>query len=424
MSCGWPWAGENMRGVGRLKDILRRCYDTFQDWQAERLLPHLLNRETRRLDEILSKEGTPRIILVKQDICEDLYCCSRNAIPREIIGSTMLRTGPVALFSRFGAQFCIVNTVGDPECAIWQERACDLNWAPLEFFESYRDRIPGRDYGQCRFASQVETVDWTQYDIVISVDVAVPQRITRQCPETTWCYYVREIKTPSYSRSLFKCLSGQDLVLNHCFRLRRPSNLAFHVVEFPYHLQYTGCFHELFGGSCHSERSGIFIDHHTRVKLDPAVLNRLETFGPVATTLNDPSTAGARGQTLPHRRTMDLDLRDRLLHSKYFLITPPGQRNPFGTSAVEAIAAGCLAIGSAEYMKTHGFLFNRFTSARCSADAVGVISRLEGDKEHYQRELERQRTMIDYLCFVRPMLELLEKSRRVRSRPRRNQTCN
>ena len=36
------------------------------------------------------------------------------------------------------------------------------------------------------------SVDWAQYDVVISVDVAVPTRIIRRFPQVMWCYYFIE----------------------------------------------------------------------------------------------------------------------------------------------------------------------------------------------------------------------------------------
>ncbi len=353
----------------------------------------------------------PRIALVKQDVCEDLYCASSSTSPRELVESTQLRTGPVLLLSEWGATFHIIETVDAPECRMWQERAVDLKWDTLEFFASYRDRIPGRDYGQRRFAVPPDSVDWSRYDIVVSVDVCVPAAITRQFPRTVWAYYVREVKAPSFRRGLEAPAVGQDLFLNHGFRWD-PGPLSRHVVEFPYHLQRYGCFHRLFDLDESAPRSGVFVDHHTLVRMSPEDLTRLAEFGPVAGPILPPELRCEAGKSVPPRRTMDPDLRERLLQSRFFLVTP-GQRPVHGTAMVEAIAAGCLAIGSPRALQQHGFLFTESTAADDLAAGIKQMRRLVADEALYARELRRQRELIEWLCAVRPALALFDAAERV-----------
>ena len=364
-----------------------------------------------RLAQLLASGAAPRIAIVKQDVCEDLYCCPPDSPPREILESTQLRTGPVALLSPWGARFHLLQTVDAPECRIWMERATALQWESIEFFASYRDRIPGRDYGQSRFAVAPESIDWSHYDLVVSVDVAVPASVTRQFPRTAWAYFVREIKAPAYYQGLLAPVPGQDLFLNHGFRLSPPTSPP-HVVEFPYHLQYYGCFHELFGVSLDRPRSGTFVDHHTLVGLTESELHRLEAFGPVAGPILPAALRFEAGKSVPPRRTMDPDLRERLLASKYFLITP-GQRRVHGTGLVEAVAAGCLAIGSPRSMETHGFVFSSATTAESIDEALQRLAHLEAHPAQFEAELARQRLLIDWLCYVRPTLALFDTAAQI-----------
>lgn len=401
-----------------LTHLLRKCLSFLRQSHERRIEGRILRviegqREELRLRV---KRSQPRVLVVKQDVNEDLYCCAPESDVQEVIKSTLLRTGPVALFTELNAEFRIVETVDDPECEVWKERATLLRWDSLEFFTSYRDHIPGRDYGQKRWALALDAIDWGSYDVVISVDICVPRRITRLHPETLWCYFVREVKSPSYSSSLILPAIGQDLVLNHQFRLLPKFNRS-HVLEFPYHLQNFGCFHRLFRLELPAtdSRSGVFVDHHTMIKLTSAQRHALEEFGPVASTIHEGTREIIPTSEQLARRTMDEDLRDRLFNSRYFLITP-GQRRVFGTALVEAIAAGCLAIGSSQAFGDHGYLFSLNTSASDFDDALAVIRRLERDRKMYTYELERQRGLIDYVCFVRPLNELLDALERKRNR--------
>ena len=379
---------------------------------TSRELQSRLEQGRRDLADRLSQRK-PRLALVKQDVCEDLYCAPSSASPRELVESTQLRSGPVALLSPLDAAFHVLETVDAPECQLWQERANDLHWDTLEFFRSYQDRIPGQEYGQRRFAVYPTAIDWSQYDIVISIDVAVPAAVTRRFPQTVWAYFVREIKAPSFARSLQTPASGQDLFLNHGFRWSPPPT-ARHVVEFPYHLQYWGCFHDVFAVTKDEPRDGVFIDHHTLVTLTDMQRDRLAQFGPAVGPLLPAELRLEGGKSVPPRRTMDPDLRERLLRSKYFVMTP-GQRRVYGTALVEAIAAGCLAIGSPAALESHGFVFTPATSADTVEDAVERITALEHSPQRFNDELQRQRDLIDWCCFMRPTLELFDKADAVRA---------
>lgn len=400
-----------------LKSLFERLSSGHSARHQSRLessLPDLLREQRQELHDRLAA-ARPKILVVKQDVNEDLYCCPPQAGRAELIASTLLRTGPVALFTELGADFRILKTVDDPECQIWQERATVLKWDSLEFFSSYRDRIPGRDYGQGRWAVDPADIDFTQYDIVISIDVSVPSRVTRRFPEVLWCYYVREIKAPSYAASNDAAVAGQDVVLNHHFRFEKPV-LPAHVLEFPYHLHRPGCFHELFEQPDLSvpQRQGIFVDHHTMVDVSSERREALNQFGPVASTLHRGDREIIPTSERLARRTMDEDLRQRLLNSRYFLITP-GRRRVFGTAVVEAIAAGCLVIGSPESLGRHAFLFTSRTTTANADHAVSTIAGLEADPELADRERERQRQLVEYLCFVRPVHDLLDAWQKKRS---------
>ncbi|MBI3860976.1 MAG: hypothetical protein HY290_03690, partial [Planctomycetia bacterium] len=308
--------------INSFRHVLSAPYHWWLDKSERAGLATRLARSRAALQRYREAPNVPRIAVVKQDVNEDLYCCPRGSSPREIVESTLLRSGPVCLFSEWNSDFLIVTTTDDPECSIWQERATHLKWDTLEFYRSYRDRVPGRDYGQSRLAIDPASVDWSAYDIVISIDAAVPERVTRKFPQTRWCYYVREVKAPAYAAALERPHAGQDFVLNHHFRMR-PVRARDHVIEFPYHLQSPGCFHRLFGlpEPDTSERRGVFVDHHTMLGLSKNERSAVAQFGPLS------SVAPENGLLIPTsvqlaRRTMEPEFRSRLLASRYFQITP------------------------------------------------------------------------------------------------------
>ena len=83
-----------------------------------------------------------------------------------------------------------------------------------------------------------------------------------------------------------------------------------------------------------------------------------------------------------------------------------GKRSVFGTGLVEAISAGCIVIGTPERIGC-AFLLSEATAATGVHDAIRKMHILENQPELRQREMQRQRDLIDWLCFYRPLQQLL-----------------
>jgi hypothetical protein len=367
----------------------------------------MAGRESERLRTRLSARR-PRVALVKQDCNEDLYCCEPGRPPLETLQSTLLRSGPAALFTLFDTSFYLLHTEPDPECSIWKEKSDPLQWCPVQWFESFREHVPGRDHGQASFARAAGDVDWSAFDLVVSVDVSVPERITRRFPQVAWAYYVREIKAPSWARSLQAPLPGQDIYLSQRYAPRLAKSAA-HVVDFPYHFQYVGLYHELLGVAPPDpegkERSGVFLEYHTARGATTEQLRQLEAFGPVyARSAADDVFDPVSGERIP-ARSMEPEALAALMRSKYHVKW--GGRNVMGIAKVEAIAAGCLAISDPE-LDHSAFLLSK---AACAAGFEGVLARLrefESSPALFRGELQRQRLRVDYLCCHRPANQLLD----------------
>ena len=380
------------------------------------ILPVVSNHSRSRLLSLRAAGKLPRVALVKQDCNEDLYCCSPETGPLEMLRTTLLRSGPIGLFTTFDARFFIVKTEADPECSVWKEKSDPLQWAQLSWFEAFRDRVPGRDYGQSRFARGVDEIDWSEFDLVVSVDGAVPKRVADRHPGVVWAYYVREIKAPSWNSSFERPLAGQDLYLDHCFD-PFPPRRAGHVVHFPYHFQRSGIFHELAGlpapGENGEGRRGVFVEYHTARQADPEQLRQLQEFGPVyAKRIEDDRFDPDTGERIP-QRSMDQEGFVALTNSKYHVKWDG--RSIYGTAKVEAIAAGCLALSDAG-RDASGFMQSEATRVSGFESLLGALRRLEASESLFRRELKRQRALVNYLCYYRPANQLIDAWRRARRR--------
>lgn len=378
--------------------------------EAQSLLRHLstdLAKQKLQLRERLEIKR-PRVALVKQDCNEDLYCCPSGLPAWETISSTLLRSGPVDLFTFFETSFILLCTEPDPECQIWYEKVDPLGWAPRQWFESFREHVPGRSHGQSLFAQSADQIDWSTFDVVISIDVSVPARITRQFPGVVWCYYVREIKAPSWQASLESPITGQDLFLSQRFSPLRDRRKP-HVVDFPYHFQHVGVFHNLVPGASAGPdgimRRGVFVEYHSAREATDEHIQALSEFGPVyAHRLTDEQHDPLNGERIPDR-TMSGSALHALLTSRYHVKW--SGRPTFGTAKVEAIAAGCLCISNQATDGT-SFLHSSLSLVSCFEELITKLGGFDSNALLYQRELSLQRDRVDYLCCFRPANDLLD----------------
>jgi hypothetical protein len=349
--------------------------------------------------------GTPpqvprmRLAFVKQDVFQDLYCAPAGTTGLELLLSSLHRSGPVGLMGGHKADFWIVKTEADPECSIWRQKFTDCQQAPLEFYLDLQTKVPRNgEYGhkepQGRWALNAADIDWSRYDAVICYDAAVPARVTSRFPQVTWCYYVGEPCMRSYKASLLAPLIGYRLFLNQRYRrIRLLPRPASHVLEFPYFLQYYGCFHDLFGMAARSQaRDGLFLEGRSKSVLSDSQLAALQKFGPV----RYPSGS------------LENVLR-ALMASKYFLLA---KGKKWGNATIEAVACGCLAVGSPEGQH-HVALFTPRTSCRSFDQTLRQMEFYESNLEAFENEVWRQRSLLNRFSFERPLRDLATKCGRV-----------
>lgn len=346
-----------------------------------------------------TKAEFPRIALVKQVVYQDLYCVSNRAPVADLIFSSFKRPGMVALFTKYDADFHIVEVEPDSECQIWYEKVAQCK-ASAEYYQSLRYQIPvtgkiaGHSLPQGAFAKNVNDIDWGQYDIVISLDIAVPARVTQQYPNTLWAYYVGEGCQPSYKASFDSIIQGYDVFLTQdCFKNRA---LKAHVIDFPYCLQYYGCFHELFS-ELDEGHKGIYLETHTTMALTPNEVAQLSALCPVK----------KEGGSKPIK-----DMIKEYAGAKYFVhCVEPGRNIRMGTrgnACIQAIASGALAIVHRRNIINRDILTER-TLVDSFEQVCERIKYFEENPPAYEAEVAQQRALVNELCCERPMKLLVQR---------------
>lgn len=395
---GWPdYAGAIWAAVRRVYHrAIRKAAERGEvSWQAMTTSTALVS-----VEEAVQRAEGMRFALVKQDVYQDLYCCPNHSDARTVVLSSLMRSGPVALLTKLDADFWTVKTEPQPECSIWKEKWFDCRDFPLSYYESLKTQVfmggaRGHTQPQGDFSVSVYDVDWGRYDVVIGIECPVPAVLTRKYPNVVWCYYVGEPGMRSAVRSLIRPVAGYDLFLNQKFRsIERTQHCTTHVIEFPYFLQYVGCFRDL-GLEEAPIRKGIVLEQETAGEFSQCELSRLRSFGPVEVS---------QGRIE--------EILAALMRSKYYVRL--GSRRHLGNAAIEAISAGCLAIGNTSEFAIKSLMLPE-TNVTNQEQLIERIRSFEEEPSRFDEVLAKQRRMADFLCFSRPVSDLLEVARRVRA---------
>jgi len=334
-----------------------------------------------------------RWALVKQCIYPDLYSCPPRTPPREAVLSTIQRMGPAAFLVDLQADFWLVREDPAPECRVWEESVGSHPGTDLEKFRAGQDRVPhGGGRGHLRTPAQdalaVGQVPWNQYDVVVSVDVAVPETILKAHPGILWVTLPADPGTPTAKRGWQEPPFSWNVNLTHLHR-RFPvrPGLGPRSVECPYSFQSPRTWTDLFGPGEKTARSGCFLETQTFAALERSGLGDLREFGPV---------------TRPHGSLPDV--ARTLLASRYYVQMTGGPLT--GNGQIEAVMAGCLAVGNpASYVQRSLFLPGLAVAALPSL--VDRLRRLENNPALRESLATAQRAVAEYLCFRRPLHRLL-----------------
>ncbi|MGI8707748.1 MAG: hypothetical protein ACR2LG_06080 [Actinomycetota bacterium] len=350
-------------------------------------LRQLLN--TLRLSDL-------RVAVVKSTTYSDLFCCVATNDASILTFSSLMRSGPVGLYVEADCTGIVIEH--DPRWAnhLIRQRVFDCNHGTMNLFLEQVPHSRSRDEAfaalgtQKDFGRDAASIDWSEYDLVLAMDGCVPSMVTREFPTTAWAYYIGEPCMRQYRRSSKAPLEGYQWFLNQRFRAIDTTALASHELEFPYYLQYPGCFEPLLDREGLPPRSGSTLEHHSASTAAHGVIDLLKRYGEVRLSAGTPR-----------------DIIDRLHASKYFVRL--GGRRLWGNALIEAVSAGCLVVGDPSAF-VHRDLFTPATSAATQLEVVDRVRALEADQELYAAELERQRLFVQFVGFDRPVADLLERT--------------
>ncbi|ABM72486.1 Hypothetical protein P9515_12791 [Prochlorococcus marinus str. MIT 9515] len=172
-----------------------------------------------------------KIAFIKEACYQDLWIGDNKDTSSDLIRSTLFRTGPIGLLETFGSDFFIVNSNNSK--AGEKIRFCQIpkNYISKEDYKLIErtkirinsSRFPSRCPND--FSQDPEKINWSKYDIVISLNFAVPISIRRKYPNILWTCMTGEGRFPIQS-------SFWDYFISHDYPNTPIANLK--TINMPY----------------------------------------------------------------------------------------------------------------------------------------------------------------------------------------------
>lgn len=353
-----------------------------------------------------------KVCLVKQNTTYDLYTKTEGGL-KSIVESSNWRLGPAALWEAFDVDFRIVNENNAKECKIGNK-----HWG--RYVTNWDIWPDGKE------AEEAESIEWSQYDIVISIDIAIPSKIVRKFRKVMWCYYFIEGGTsgidtvhkgsPFYGYNAFfnhrlprKKLLNNNLQVNSMITKRRS------VLDFPYYLLSSQSIRSIYAESSECIRDGIMLSHHSYKVISELEQKALSQIGTLYSNTTMKQDTKYNNQTellsVPWQwqqagLSSISDLHKLEFKSKY-LVVHPACRIMAGLALIEAISAGCLALAPKDLVVGFPELINERLNYSSFEELLSILSELENNPSFYLEEKQLQCLKVDKYCFETPVANLI-----------------
>ena len=335
-----------------------------------------------------------KIALVKQDVYQDLYVAALGATPYDLLASTLMRVGPLGLFTLLGADFHIVKESSAKECRVYRKlhdpgqelreqlKSLPANQIKASFFR-FLEPLSSRSHAD--FAVEADSVDWSRYDIVISINIAVPTSVVQAHPRVLWCYMMGEAGWVSDEADF-----GYDVCLTQNVTGAVASRPG--IVDFPYTFLGPRCLEDLLARSpsLSSVKSGIYAEINCTTERPVTIVPQFEPLR-------------RRGHEVRVHSQNILENLARVHQSKYFVKW--GGRSIRGNSVIEAISCGTLVLMDPQEL-THSQLLPPETWITDFEQLARLIERLEADAGLYSELVAKQRTLLEQFVWKAPLLSL------------------
>ncbi len=343
-----------------------------------------------------------KVALIKQEVLPDLYVCPNKSSISEILFSSMMRVGPLSLFSVFECDYYIVKEEYTKECQKWKEinrtpidgsveLLRELKNKPINEIPGQEFKKPGTNLPNGKYAISVKNIPWQEYEIVISLNFSIPKKLILNHPEVLWCYMVME--PHAFTNKVY---FGYDVAFNHNI-----TGLIYNkpgVIDFPYtFLEPSELFSIMKKNLGEESRNrGLFIDiscskKRSEEKLVTSIPSHLKNLNKLDLEI------------FLHNQEIKENLTS-LYHSKYYVkLGGPKIR---GNSIIEAISSNILVLANPDdiFFKV---LIPDLCIVRNEHELIHKIEHFEKNPSEYLTHLEVQKILLKHFVIDAPVQSLI-----------------
>lgn len=340
-----------------------------------------------------------KIAVVKSTVYQDLWVCDISSNYFEIFKTSLMRCPMIGLAEEYNAEFIIVKESKDYPCQEFNPGFLnhhDKEKLKYRTNQKYMHFLDETYHGLISIDSvshEAESIDWSKYDIVITINACIPEKIVKQFNKTTWCYYVGE----NEDHWVNNIIGGYDIILNQDVM---KSNLPEFSIGFPYSFLGPYTIENINKKELNNDiqKAGIYIE-----------LNNTQErpFYNIPTDFLHISKCC--GNIPIHIHDQNIIKNTKSLYNAKYFIKLFG-RKIRGNAVLEAISAGTLVIAEYEMVMFED-LIDSYCLCNNINEMIEKINYLEENPNEYNRLVKLQREKLTTGYFRGPIEKMFEKSR-------------
>ena len=158
-----------------------------------------------------------KIAVVKSEIYQDLWVSDITSNMNEVFKTSLMRCSPIGLLEYTNTEFIIIKDINEDPCKVYPgvtsyrtqqhlKYQKDTKYPDLPFLDNTHHKHTTIN----EVAHDVDSINWSEYNIVITINACVPNRIIQNYPHVLWCYYISE----NESHFMNNLLGNYDILLN------------------------------------------------------------------------------------------------------------------------------------------------------------------------------------------------------------------
>jgi len=308
----------------------------------------------------------------------------------------MMRCPQIGMLEQYTTDFIIVKESFEQPCQVIASCIPDQFKKNLQYSTTLKNpSLPFLDETYHKGTSldsishDADSIDWNRYNIVLTVNACIPNRIIEKYPNVLWCYYVGE-----NDGRIDTLLGKYDVILNQDVMRK---NLPPYSIGFPYTyigpqtIETINTLH--LGNDPH--KHGIFME----------INNTQER--PVKTVPNEFLEISNRTQhpIIVHNQNI-LENTKNIYRAKYFVkLFGRGIR---GNSVLETISAGTLLLANRRLI-TYSDLILVKCHVETKEDVISKIQYYDEHPDEYATLIRLQRALMEKYYFKGPVKQLITK---------------